>query len=126
MAVQSMNAVVFYVSDIEATERFYRRLEFSVRLASKGHLRIAMGSLELEFHDERDERIPEFIEEARRRPKGAGLYFYFKNDQLETYHKMLVEAGVAATEIKERPWGNREFTVEDPDGFKLVFYRRIR
>ena len=122
---ETINAIVFYVEDSRSTEEFYSRIGFAVTKAGKGHIRITLDAIELEFHDERAESIPEFILEAGRRPKGAGIYFYFRVPELELFHQSLINNGVAVKSgITERPWGNLEIIVSDPDGYNLVFYQK--
>lgn len=124
MIIQAVNAIVCYVKDAEVSKQFYERVGFAVTEVSRGHIRIPLGSVELEFHDERLETIPEFLAEAGRSPKGAGLYLYFRVDKLEEHRQELLRKDISVSEIVERPWKNLECMVEDPDGYKLVLYRR--
>jgi len=39
----------------------------------------------------------------------------------------LVAAGITPrSEPRDWPWGNREFIVKDPDGYKLCFWQHFR
>ena len=54
---------------------------------------------------------------------GIGLYLYLQIDgDIDKYYQELKQKGVKiAVEIKDEPFGIRDFTVEDPDGYKLTF-----
>ena len=54
---------------------------------------------------------------------GIGVYLYLQIDgDIDEYYQELKKKGVKiAVEIKDEPYGVRDFTVEDVDGYKLVF-----
>jgi uncharacterized glyoxalase superfamily protein PhnB len=54
---------------------------------------------------------------------GTGVYLYMKIDgDIDEYYQELKGRGVKiAADIKDEPYGVRDFTVEDIDGYKLVF-----
>ena len=59
-------------------------------------------------------------ERADRGPAG-GLTFLYVSD-VDAWHAELTERGVAGEgEPRDRPWGNREWVVSDPDGNRLCF-----
>lgn len=47
------------------------------------------------------------------------------DDVDETYKELLEKGLKPSSEPRDWPWGNREFVIRDPDGYKLVFYREI-
>jgi uncharacterized glyoxalase superfamily protein PhnB len=59
---------------------------------------------------------------------GTGVYLYMEIDgDIDEYYAELKKKGVKiAVEIKDEPFGVRDFTVEDVDGYKLVFDRPIK
>ncbi|MGD9116550.1 MAG: VOC family protein [Dehalococcoidia bacterium] len=59
---------------------------------------------------------------------GAGVYFYLHIDgDIDKYYNELKQKGVRiAVDIKDEPFGVRDFTVEDPDGYKLVFNQTLK
>jgi uncharacterized glyoxalase superfamily protein PhnB len=54
-----------------------------------------------------------------RRGSGGAVSFYMEGgDDLEADYRRALDAGVKVVdEIRDRPWGQREFTIEDLDGF---------
>ena len=54
---------------------------------------------------------------------GVGVYLYMQIDgDIDEYYDELKKRGVSiAIEIKDEPYGVRDFTVEDIDGYKLTF-----
>jgi len=54
---------------------------------------------------------------------GTGVYLYMEIDgDIDEYYDELKKRGVKiAVDIKDEPFGVRDFTVEDPNGYKLAF-----
>lgn len=54
---------------------------------------------------------------------GIGVYLYMQIDgDIDEYYEELKKKGVKiAVDIKDEPYGVRDFTVEDVDGYKLTF-----
>jgi len=54
---------------------------------------------------------------------GIGVYLYMQIDgDIDQYYAELKKKGVKiAVDIKDEPFGVRDFTVEDIDGYKLTF-----
>ena len=125
--LQKLDSLLFYVTDAKRTVAFYRTLGFEVRKDDKGHGIVRLGDFWLHFHDKDEEGNPEFREEAQAEPKGSGLYIYVGVKDINGYYKMLLEKGIkTSSEPRDWPWGNREFALRDPDGYKLVFYEELK
>lgn len=58
---------------------------------------------------------------------GVGVYLYMEIDgDIDEYYDELKGKGVPITaDIKDEPFGVRDFTVEDIDGYKLTFNRAL-
>jgi uncharacterized glyoxalase superfamily protein PhnB len=59
---------------------------------------------------------------------GTGIYLYMQIDgDIDKYYNELKQKGVKiAIDIKDEPFGVRDFTVEDPDGYKLTFNQALK
>lgn len=59
---------------------------------------------------------------------GTGVYLYLQIDgDIDKYYNELKQKGVKiAVDIKDEPFGVRDFTVEDPDGYKLTFNQTLK
>jgi uncharacterized glyoxalase superfamily protein PhnB len=54
---------------------------------------------------------------------GVGVLIYLRVDDVDAYHKRLRRKRVVPlTRLKTQSYGIRDFQVEDPDGYRLVFY----
>ena len=58
---------------------------------------------------------------------GAGVNLYLQIDgDIDAYYNDLQKRGVIVTDIKNEPFGIRDFTVEDPDGYQLTFNAPVK
>lgn len=59
---------------------------------------------------------------------GIGVYLYMEIDgNIDEYYAELKNKGVnIMADIKDEPYGIRDFTVEDPDGYRLTFNQPIK
>ncbi|MGE5392227.1 MAG: VOC family protein [Candidatus Saccharibacteria bacterium] len=118
--LEAVNSILFYSSDTGKTAEFYRTLGFTVG-ERFGSVTAALNGFELVFVDKNK---AEFQKEAQTDPKGVGVFLYVQVDDVDQVHRSLVDKGVFASTPRNWPWGNREFVVKDPDGYKLIFYRK--
>lgn len=64
-----------------------------------------------------------FARDALSSDRGKGVYVYLHADGIDGWHAKLEKLGIkAATLPRDWPWGNREFVVKDPNGYKLCFW----
>lgn len=61
---------------------------------------------------------------------GTGLNLYIMaeaDDDIDQYYNMVKEKGVTIVqEIEDQFWGDRTFTIKDPDGYQLTFGKHVR
>lgn len=119
--LKAINSILFYTANPEATADFYRKLGFEVGSRS-GSITARIGGFELVFVDKNK---AEFTKEAQMEPKGTGVFVYVEVENVDEVHRTFVENGLFASTPRNWPWGNREFVVKDPDGYKLIFYRKL-
>ena len=62
--------------------------------------------------------------------RGTGVDFYIlgdKDDDIDQFYAMLKEKGInIVKEIENQFWGDRTFSIKDPDGYQLTFAKNIR
>jgi hypothetical protein len=57
---------------------------------------------------------------------GVGIQTYLAVKDIDAYHATITKKGVKATPPKNQFYGLREIHVQDPDGFRFVFYTLIK
>jgi uncharacterized glyoxalase superfamily protein PhnB len=69
---------------------------------------------------------PKLEAERSHRKGGEHLDAFLAVAGIDELHAELVRRGAPITgELEEKPWGTRDFTVEDPDGHVLCFSERV-
>lgn len=125
MKAKSVSGLGFYVQDIEKTAEFYLSLGFREGERSGNYLKIYLNWFWMQFNTVSSEEKPEFVQEAQAEPKGAGLYINIAVDDVDEFYQQALMAGLKpSSEPRDWPWGNREFAMRDPDGYKLVFFQK--
>jgi len=113
---------ILWVRSIEDSVAFYQeKLGFELQFAMTGdggkmlHASVVNGDVALMLGDAAD----------RSRGGGAELYTYAEN--VDEYYARVRAAGAQFTqEITDQYWGDRTFTVTDPDGYVLTFAQTVR
>ena len=125
MKIKSVSGITCYVKDLKRTEKFYEALGFAARKRAQNHITMYSNWFWVDFVAIDSEDKPEFQKEAHSSDKGAGLYIYLSVDNVDEFYQELVAKGFKpSSEPRDWPWGNREFVIRDPDGYKLVIFRR--
>ena len=125
MELKSISGFTCYVKDVTRTATFYEALGFRMGAQNDRQLTVYVNWFSITFLAQGAEDKSEFQKEANAREKGAGLYINIKVDNADVAHAGAVANGLApSTEPRDWPWGNREFVIRDPDGYKLVFFQK--
>jgi len=68
----------------------------------------------------------EFANEFEKSSPGVGVVIYLRVTDVDAYHARLKEKGVEGMlEPKTQFYGQRDFPVRDPDGYRLTFYAPV-
>ena len=110
MAIDGIFYIHAHVADLARAKRFYREaLGWKLDTDEPGVAGFWFGSGYLVATlDERPE--------TERRYAG-GMHVAVRVDDLDAQHARLTQRGVNVGPIHERPWGERNFSVTDPDGY---------
>ena len=116
--------ILFWVQENKLSEKFYKKLGFEVTASDDEHSVVALGGFDIDLVSMRDETM--FARDSMAGEKGKGVYIYIRVANVDAMHSELTARGVTpATKPRDWPWGNREFIVKDPDGYKLCFWQPI-
>jgi uncharacterized glyoxalase superfamily protein PhnB len=116
------------VADLDDALGFYvGRLGFSVQGDAKhGNVSILRGDARLMLETTADFYGDTYNAAIRERLGSVSANaLYMEADDLEELYRALEEAGAKIVDpLAERPWGQAEFTVEDPWGNWLTFWKK--
>jgi len=125
MKMKSVAGIVHYVKDVNKTAKFYEALGFQFEKREPDHVSIRLNWFWMDFHSQDKEEKAEFKEEATMKKKGGGLYVYISVENVDEFYNGVLSKGLKpSSEPRDWPWGNREFVLRDPDGYKLVIFKR--
>jgi len=125
MKIKSVSGVTCYVKDLDKTAQFYEKLGFEIKKRDSKHVTVYSNWFWIDFVSAKGEDKPEFQKEAHLDHKGAGVFLYLSVDNVDEFYKHVLFKGLKpSSEPRDWPWGNREFVLRDPDGYKLVFFKR--
>jgi len=127
MKMKSVSGLVCYVKDTAATAEFYETLGFDFYKREPDHISIHLNWFWIDFHPQDKENKPDFQQEANLESKGAGLFIYISVENVDEFYEGVLAKGLTpSSQPRDWPWGNREFALRDPDGYKLVFFQRLK
>lgn len=116
------------VEDIAAALEFYvERLGFTTENdPGEPNVSLVRGDARLMLETAADFYGDEYNAAIRRRLGSASPNaLYMEAEDLEALHHGLLDAGVPIIDpLADRPWGQAEFTVADPSGNWLTFWKK--
>ena len=119
-----ITGLVLWTQDNTLSVRFYKKLGFDIVESNDRHSVVRLGGFDITLVSMRDEN--EFSRDSLSGEKGRGMYVYIKVDDVDVTHAQLTKAGITPyTSPRDWYWGNREFIVKDPDGYKLCFWQPV-
>jgi catechol 2,3-dioxygenase-like lactoylglutathione lyase family enzyme len=120
MALDGVFYVFAFVSDLARSKRFYgETLGWTPGTDEPGVAGFGFGSGYLVIHV--DDRPPR----ASGRYAG-GMHVAVQVTDAAAEHARLRERGVAVSELRDQPWGERSFTFDDPDGYTWTYGQPLR
>lgn len=123
-SIMKFTNLLFWVQENHISTKFYKKLGFEVIHNEDTHSIVRLGNLEITLVNIRDETI--FAHDSMNSEKGKGMYIYIRTENVDKlYNKLCDKSMRTATKPKDWDWGNREFILKDPDGYKLCFWQPI-
>src|SRR5665213_1291383 len=109
--------LLFWVQENRISEKFYNKLGFDVVESADSHSIVSLSGFRIILVNMREDET--FTKDSMSSEKGKGMYVYLSCEDVDKTYKKLRDKGILpATEPKDWEWGNREFIVKDPDGYK--------
>ena len=125
MKIKSVSGVTCYVKDLGKTADFYETLGFEIKKRDENHITVYSNWFWIEFIAMEQEDRPGYIQEAHAIERGAGILLYLSVENVnESYQELLATGVKSAGEPHNSPYGNREFIIYDPDGYRLAIFKR--
>lgn len=116
---------ILCVKDIPLTIAFYEKLGFKKQLAMSGpdgmmaFVFVCLGK-DVTIGLNRSSEVP-------RTPHVDFMVYVPEGEQLDTYYNRARARGITiAEELKTEDWGDRAFTVIDPNGYRIVLAQAAR
>jgi catechol 2,3-dioxygenase-like lactoylglutathione lyase family enzyme len=124
MKLKSGAGIVCYVKDVAATVRFYERLGFEFKLKEPTRATAYINWWWIDFHQLGADDTPPWHVAPNPDNANIGALFYFSVDHVPRAYEELTSKGFepACEPVDLR--GNKEFVLVDPDGYRLVFFKR--
>jgi uncharacterized glyoxalase superfamily protein PhnB len=120
-----ITSLLLWVQENGLSTKFYKKLGFNVIRSADDHSVVSLNGFEITLVSMRDE--DKFAKDSMSADKGRGVYIYIKVNDVNATYKELESLGLKpTTEPRDWQWGNREFILKDPDGYKLCFWQLIK
>jgi len=119
MALRGIFYVLAHVSDLGRSKRFYQdMLGWTLGTDEPYVVGFSFGSGYLVLHV--DDRPKES------RHYSGGMHVEVQVDDASAEYARLKAQGVAVSELRDQPWGERSFTFSDPDGYVWSYGQATR
>lgn len=116
-----VTSILLWVQENRLSQKFYKKLGFEITASDDQHSIVKLSDFQMTLVNMRDE--DEFAKDAMAAERGRGVYIYIKVDDVDKEYKRQESLGFKpAIKPRDWPWGNREFVLKDPDGYKLCFW----
>ncbi len=118
---------LLYVADLKASIQFYHvTLGFQLGALYPDQDRATYAPVFIDAYKlmlvRGGPRIPPF---HRHGTCGSGVQLFVQVPNVDEVHERLKEKVKIVDEIENKTWGDREFTLTDPDGYFITFYSSL-
>lgn len=117
--------ILIWSQDNVSSQKFYKKIGFEVKSSTDYYSELSLGGFELVIVNMRDD--DEFNGDSLGGDKGRGMYFYIWVDDVDAEYARQLGLGLKPNRPpRDWPWGNREFVLKDPDGYRLCFWHETK
>lgn len=124
MKLKSGAGIVCYVKDIIKTIEFYEQLGFEFKRKEPTRATAYINWWWIDFHDQGASDTPSWHTSPNTNNEQTGALFYFSVDNVGRAYDELTNKGLHPASEPVDLRGNKEFMIVDPDGYRLVFFKR--
>ncbi|MFH1171273.1 MAG: VOC family protein [bacterium] len=118
-----LNSIILYTKNPRRSSVFYSKLGFTIGKLRRAMIHATLGRIAFTLLDQQH---AEFQQDTPR-TKGAGVFFCIRITNIDSHYRGLIAKGLKpASSPRDWPWGNREFAIKDPDGYRIVFYEPLK
>lgn len=122
----TFNKILIYTTKLKETREFYGKLGFTAHTQNEHVVDLQLGSFTLQLMDKADAEELQIPNEELEKHKPLGMYFYVETEDVDMKHTELVALNLQpSSSPKDWPWGQREFAIKDPNGYILIFYKKL-
>lgn len=127
MKIKCAAGITLLVKDVAVSADFYESLGFTIRLKEPDRATAYLNWFWIDLLPVKSESRQSFKADARSGQKGKGEFLCLSVHKVDAvYEELLAKGFEPAAEPMDSPQGNREFLVLDPDGYRLVTFKRKR
>jgi catechol 2,3-dioxygenase-like lactoylglutathione lyase family enzyme len=110
-SIKSISGIVFYVSNLKKSKKFYEGLGFRFGTPKGDYITAYINWF--------------WIELRPGEKKEGGTATQISVDSVDEFYEDVKSKGLKPEDVpKDIPQGRREFMLRDPDGYKLVFFTK--
>ena len=121
--LKRFDSILLYIRNVNNSADFYKSIGFEISKKTESMIVAKLGDFEMHCHDQ---STVAFNADSKINLKGTGVFIYIEVEDIDIYHKSLIDKRLKPSSMpRDWPWGNREFAIRDPDGYKIVFFQKI-
>ena len=125
--MEKVAGIILLVKDIERSAKFYTDLGFTVaKTVPDVAITVGLQNFWVELLSIDKVVTEEYKLHSNPSSKGVGSYLQINVTDVDTFYDLITQKDIRAlSSPKDYPWGYREFTIQDPDGYILCMYSEI-
>lgn len=122
--MEKVSGIILLVDNIRQSVAFYEKLDFRlIKEVPDTAITVGIDGFWIELLHKNKVVTEEYKEDAQKTDKGAGAYLQIRVEEVDAFYETVTNNGITeAPQPVNYPWNQREFTITDPDGYKITFF----